>query len=147
MKILKATITNIPELCILLDSLFSQELEFESNRQIQTKALTAVINNKEVGDIFVAIKDEKIVGMINLLYTISTALGGKVALLEDMVISQDNRGLGVGSLLIEHAITYAKQNECQRITLLTDNNNHNAHNFYSKHGFESSSMKTFRKLL
>ncbi len=147
MKILKATINDIPELIILLDSLFSQEVEFESNKLIQTQALTYIINNEEVGDIFVAWCDEKIVGMINLLYTISTALGGKVALLEDMIISSDQRGLGIGSKLVEYVFSYATQNGCKRITLLTDNDNHSAHNFYLKHGFKNSSMKTFRKLL
>jgi len=90
-----------------------QEVEFESNKQILIKALTSIIFSEEVGDIFVATKNEKIVGMINLLYTISTALGGKVAILEDMIVMPNCRGLGIGSKLIEYVTSYGKQNKCK----------------------------------
>ena len=147
MKIDKATLLDIPQLCILLDSLFSQEIEFKPNTQAQVDGLTTIIKNNEVGDVFVARQEGKIIGMINLLYTISTALGGKVAFLEDMVISSDSRGLGIGSKLISYTTQYAKDNECSRITLLTDYDNIQAHDFYRKHDFDLSSMVVFRKMI
>ncbi len=109
--------------------------------------MSAIIENEEVGVIFIACNENEIIAMINLLYTISTALGGRVALLEDMVVSHKARGLGIGSNLIEHSIKYAKKSGCKRISLLTDEHNSNAQGFYMKHGFEKSSMLTFRKKL
>ena len=89
----------------------------------------------------------QIIGMVNLLYTISTALGSRVAILEDMVVAPQNRGLGVGSALLKYAIDFAKQKGCKRITLLTDNDNEAAHGFYQQHGFTESSMLAFRMSL
>jgi GNAT superfamily N-acetyltransferase len=85
--------------------------------------------------------------MINLLFTESTALGAKVAILEDMVIHPLHRGLGIGTQLIEYVIQEAKKLECKRITLLTDIHNHNAHSLYKKMGFVASSMQPFRLML
>jgi GNAT superfamily N-acetyltransferase len=82
--------------------------------------------------------------MVNLLYTVSTALGDRVALLEDMVVSPNVRGSGVGSRLLEQAIQLARLDGCKRITLLTDRANEPAQRFYQKHGFVSSVMVPLR---
>lgn len=149
MQIRKASEKDIPSLCILLDDLFSQEEEFEANREAQIAGLKTIIENEEIGVIFIAWNENEneITAMINLLYTISTALGGRVALLEDMVVSSTSRGLGIGSKLIEYSIKYAKNSGCKRISLLTDAHNCTAQDFYMKHGFEKSSMQSFRKKL
>ena len=78
--------------------------------------------------------------MTNLLYSISTALGGSVALLEDVVIHPDHRGCGHGSLLLQHVLQYAQDKGFLRLTLLSDLANLEAHRFYQKHGFNKISM-------
>ncbi|NIA08861.1 MAG: GNAT family N-acetyltransferase [Nitrospiraceae bacterium] len=147
MEITLALSRDIPKLCELLDSLFAQEAEFLPDHRAQTRGLASVINGPEVGDIIVARKNGDIIGMVNLLYTISTAIGARVALLEDMVISPAMRGQGVGSRLIRRAIKFAKEKGCRRITLLTDNDNKRAHRFYKRQGFRRSSMVVFRMSL
>lgn len=147
MEITIASAKDITELCELLDSLFAQEAEFLPDRQSQVRGLAAVISGSEIGDIMVARKSGKIIGMVNLLYTVSTALGARVALLEDMVILPSGRGQGVGSKLIKFAIEFAKEKGCKRITLLTDHDNVRAHRFYQRHGFSCSSMIPFRMSL
>jgi GNAT superfamily N-acetyltransferase len=82
--------------------------------------------------------------MINLLYTISTALGERVGILEDMVVSPTVRGSGVGAKLLTYAIEFAKEKGCKRLTLLTDKDNLNAQRFYQQHGFSISSMIPLR---
>ena len=145
MKTDVAVESDIPALCTLLDSLFSQEVEFKSYYETQARGLKCVIENETVGDILVARSDGEVIGMINLLYTISTAMGARVGILEDMVISAQHRGMGVGSTLIKYALDYAEKNGCKRMTLLTDDDNNGAHKFYQKHGFTRSSMVVFRK--
>jgi GNAT superfamily N-acetyltransferase len=139
-----ASSNDIPELCDLLNSLFSQEAEFVPDRQAQTRGLARVISSSEVGDILVARDDGEIVGMVNLLYTVSTALGAPVALLEDMVVASNRRGQGIGTTLIRGAVKFAKEKGCMRITLLTDDDNEGAHRFYERHGFSQTSMIAFR---
>ena len=148
MNISAATPNDIPRLCDLLDSLFGQESEFAPDREAEARGLAAIIGNKEVGEILVARDDAgPVVGMVSLLYTISTALGGRVAILEDMVVSADRRGQGIGSKLLKSAQQLAAERGCLRITLLTDGDNTRAHGFYRSHGFTQSSMIGFRMLL
>jgi GNAT superfamily N-acetyltransferase len=139
-----ATAADIPALCELLSILFSQEQEFTPNPQIQSRALQEILENPSIGHIFVARQEGEIIGMVSLLYTISTALGGKVALLEDMIVAPEYRNSGVGSQLLKHAIRFANQTDCQRITLLTDSDNKSAQNFYQRHGFTPSEMVPLR---
>ena len=147
MKLIKATHSDISELVELLSSLFEQEAEFEPNSEIQSKALSKIILDPKIGIILIAKDDDKILGMVNLLFTESTALGSKVALLEDMVVLSSSRGRGIGSQLIDYAISEAKKAGCKRITLLTDIENTKAQSFYQKKGFVKSKMTPYRLLL
>ena len=147
MKFEVAKSSDIPALCDLLESLFTQEAEFKSDRDAQVRGLKSVIENNDVGDILVVRDNDHVIAMVNILYTVSTALGARVGILEDMVVSSAGRGSGVGSKLLERAMEFAKEKGCQRITLLTDHDNEGAHRFYQKHGFSLSTMVAFRKSL
>lgn len=146
MKLTKAIHSDVPELVELLKTLFEQEAEFEPNSEAQRKVLSKIILDPKIGMILVARDDEKILGMINLLFTESTALGAKVAILEDMVVLAKSRGEGIGSQLIDFAISEAKKEDCKRITLLTDAENTKAQSFYQKKGFMKSKMMPYRFL-
>ncbi|MEN6587557.1 MAG: GNAT family N-acetyltransferase [Sulfuricella sp.] len=147
MQISPATPSDIAALCQLLDVLFSQEAEFMPDHEAQSRGLALIIGNPDIGHILVARQGEAIVGMVSLLYTVSTALGARVALLEDMVVAPSARSAGVGAKLVQHAIEAARREGCKRITLLTDRSNESAQRFYQKHGFALSSMIPLRLFL
>ena len=144
MKIRVATTDDIKSLCELLDELFSQEIEFIPNGNLQEIALNKILEDENIGNILVVTIDEKVVAMVNILYTISTALGEKVAILEDMIVKKEFQNQNIGLKLLEYAKKFAKENNCKRITLLTDEDNFKAQTFYKKAGFEKSSMIPFR---
>lgn len=144
MILTKANQTDIEELVELLTELFKQETEFQPDPDFQRRGLMKIISNKDVGVILVAKEDKNILGMVNLLFTESTALGSRVAILEDMIVSNTSRGKGIGSLLIDYAVQEATDSGCKRITLLTDIENAKAQVFYQKKGFVKSSMTPFR---
>lgn len=139
-----ATSADIPALSELLSTLFSQEREFTPNRRAQSRGLSQIIGNPETGAVFLARHGGQVVGMVSILFTISTALGGRVAFLEDMVVSPHCRGAGVGARLLAHATAFARAQGCKRVTLLTDGGNAMAQRFYEKHGFAVSSMIPMR---
>lgn len=147
MEITKALKSDIPELCQLLDILFSQEEEFVPDHQAQSKGLSRIIENPDIGCIMVARVNGRVVGMVNILFTVSTALGDRVALFEDMVVLPAARSSGMGSRLLEAAIQTARMSGCKRITLLTDQTNVSAQRFYAKHGFKTSAMIPLRLAL
>lgn len=143
-KIRAANKEDIPVLSELLYSLFDGELEFRPDKKLQIRALELMFQSPELCTVFVIESPDGIVGMVALHFTISTALGGKAAILEDMVISREFRRAGYGTLLLQHAISYAKENGYLRITLLTDHNNDPAIAFYRKQGFVKSPMIPLR---
>lgn len=143
-QITLATQANLDELVHLLNVLFTQDIEFEPDYEKQKAGLEQIILNPSVGEILVMKINGKIVGMVSLLYSISTALGGKVAILEDMVIAKDFRNKGFGKELLHEAIAFAKRSDCLRITLLTDFDNETAIKFYQSAGFSLSKMIPLR---
>ncbi len=148
MPVIRAAVENDVAKCAeLLGLLFSQEHEFTPDAELQSRGLSLIINNPERGQIFVAEVDGVIQGMVMLLFTVSTFLGRKVALLEDMIVAPAWRGKGLGSRLIDHAMDFACREGFGRITLLTDKDNGVAQHFYSSKGFSESEMVVFRKLL
>ena len=131
----------------LLGILFGQEQEFVADLQTQAKGLRMIIENPSAGTIFVCELDGAIVGMVSLLTTVSTALGRKTALLEDMIVSPESRGKGIGTKLMQFACDRAREQGLARITLLTDGDNVPAHRFYTEQGFSRSEMVVFRKMI
>jgi len=147
MEITEGTKDDIPGLCELLDLLFEQEIEFRPARSLQSTGLQQIIDFPERGRILVLRQGDSLIGMVNLLFTISTALGGRVALLEDMIMRPEYRGSGAGSELLQAAINLAELSGCRRITLLTDQTNESAQRFYKQHGFNLSEMVPMRLFL
>lgn len=139
-----ATLAELDELVELLIVLFTQDIEFEPDYAKQKAGLEQIISNPALGEILIMKIDGKVVGMVSLLYSISTALGGKVAILEDMVMSKDFRGKGLGKELLNEAIAFAQKRGCLRLTLLTDFDNETAIRFYQSAGFSLSKMIPLR---
>jgi len=135
---------DIEDLVKLLTILFTQDIEFEPDYEKQKAGLMQIISNPNVGEILVMKIDNKVVGMVSLLYSISTALGGKVAILEDMVMEPEYRSQGFGKELLHEAIQLAKDRNCLRLTLLTDFDNERAQTFYRQAGFQKSKMIPMR---
>src|ERR1700722_13891970 len=147
-QIRQATITDIPQLCDLLSLLFTQEADFIPDAGRQSRGLRLILEQPQVGRIYCATdNDSVVVGMVSLLFTVSTAEGGVVAWLEDMVVHPHRRGQGIGEQLLQEAINQARAAGCSRITLLTDVGNAPAMRFYSKAGFARSQMVPFRLAL
>jgi len=145
LRIEPATLDDLSELTELLHDLFSQEADFTPNSEKQLRGLRLILEQPSRGRIFVIRSEHKIIGMINLLITISTAEGGFVLLLEDLVIRREHRGQGYGSQLVAYAIDFARKKNFLRITLLTDRPS-NSRRFYLNHGFVESDMVPMRYL-
>jgi len=143
LRIEPATLDDLPELTELLRDLFLREADFQPDREKQMRGLRLILEQPARGRIFVLRNERMIIGMINLLITISTAEGGFVLVLEDLVVHRDHRGIGYGSRLLQHAIGFAREKKFLRITLLTDNAEEPPR-FYLKHGFVESEMKPMR---
>ena len=142
-----ATFEDLDELSGLLGELFSEESDFCPDQNKQLRGLRLIFEQPNRGRVFVLRQDRTIVGMINLLFTISTAEGGFVMLLEDLVVHKQFQGKGYGSRLLEYAIQFAKQKHFLRITLLTDRPELKSQALFRRYGFKESSMIPMRLLI
>ena len=135
-----ATIEDLPALTELVMELFSASGDFSPEQSVQEQGLRLILEQPNRGRIFVVRNQHKIFGMVNLLFTISTARGGFVILMEDLVIHPDHRGQGYGAKLLDYVMEFGKQKSFKRVTLLTDQMSAEAQEFFKKQGFEYSNM-------
>lgn len=142
-----ATAEDLPHLADLLTELFTLESDFTPDRDKQLRGLRAILDEPALGQLFVLRVDGKVAGMANALITVSTAEGGKVLLLEDVIVSRAHRGGGLGRKLIDHVLGWARAQGMTRVTLLADRDNHSALDFYRALGFDASNMSVLRKRL
>jgi len=142
-----ATIEDLPELIQLVADLMSHQEDFNPNRSAHQRGLSLILEQPNRGRIFVLRNDDRIFGMANLLFTISTAIGGLVILLEDFVIHPNHRGQGYGAMLLDYVIDFAKKKNFKRITLLTDKLGSDAQHFFKKEGFDHSHLVPMRMMI
>lgn len=136
--------SDLPRLVELLGILFESEAEFSADAEKQRAALQAILADPAKGRIYVAREGREVVAMASLLYTISTAEGGKAALFEDLVTAPEHRKRGIGEALLKHVVAQARAEGVLRLTLLTDMQNERAQAMYRRVGFVGSPMKPMR---
>jgi GNAT superfamily N-acetyltransferase len=135
---------DVPQLTELLGLLLTQEADFTPDPERQRRALNAIVGNASIGRIYLVRDGAEVIAMASLLYSVSTAEGGKAAWLEDLVVRPSRRGQGVGRLLLEQVAARAREDGVLRLTLLTDPDNERAHALYRGLGFEFSAMRPMR---
>jgi len=135
MHVTVATEAQIPALCGLLRELFSLETEFTPDADAQYRGLANIIAHPQTGTILVAHEDETLVGMVNVLYTESTALGARVALIEDMIVTEAARGKGIGTILLKAAaVEVGRRDPASGLHLFVYEANLPARRFYERRG-------------
>src|ERR671934_2100940 len=103
-----ATAKDLPQLVDLLAVLFTDEAEFQPNAEKQRRALEAILAHPTIGRLYVAREGKRVVAMASLLFTVSTAEGGKAAWFEDLVVHPDERKRGIGEALLKHVVAQAR---------------------------------------
>lgn len=139
-----ATLEDLPQLVQMLMDLFEMEGDFEPNYEKQEHGLRLILEQPNRGRIFVLRNDDTLMGMVNILFTISTAEGGLVLLLEDFFVHPSHRGNGYGTKLLDAVTDFAKKKDFKRITLLTDKISEESQHFFTNHGFGFSQMIPMR---
>ncbi|MDX2295331.1 MULTISPECIES: GNAT family N-acetyltransferase [Streptomyces] len=95
----------------------------------------------------VAVRAEKVVGTLQL--TIVPGLsrrGATRSIIEGVRIHSEERGSGLGTLLIEWAVEESRRQGCALVQLTSDVTRTDAHRFYERLGFEASHVGFKRAL-
>ena len=116
---------------ILIDS-FSNNYDREIN--------DSIFSSDEVDGI-VALENEIVVGYASIHYL--KKITRKSGIIEDVVVKEDQRGKGIGKLLVRNLIEKAKQNNCDKIILSSSEKNLK---FYQKLGFQKNEFEMIMRI-
>lgn len=142
----QASTTDIPFLILLLKELFEIEKDFIFDENKQRRGLELLLaNNKNC--IMVAEHNSEVIGMCTVLIIISTAEGGYVGLVEDMVVKKAYARKNVGRQLLTAIEQWAQSQGLTRLQLLADKNNQPALAFYEKMAWQHTQLIGLRKVI
>lgn len=144
-KVRSATTSDLGGMSSLLGELFSIEKDFTPDVRRQRRGLATLMESRRA-TILVAEAGSQIIGMCTLQPLISTAEGGTVGMVEDMIIAESWRGKGVGRMLLDAIETEAREQQMSRLQLLTDLDNEPAKKFYRNQHWSPTQLITMRKL-
>jgi GNAT superfamily N-acetyltransferase len=130
----------------LLRELFSIEADFTIDEARQRRGLKLMLDGcLKHRCIKVAEVGGQVIGMCTAQTLISTAEGGVVALVEDVVVDPQFRGRGIGRNLMESIEDWARSRGATRMQLLADRTNFSALDFYDKIGWRPTQLICLRR--
>lgn len=141
----EAAFGDIDGLIPLLQELFSIEADFGFNEDLQRRGLKMMLEPCESRCILVAFAGSRIIGMASIQTLISTAEGGLSGIVEDVVVTPEWRGKGIGRYLLEVIEAWAHIKGLKRIQLLADTTNTPALEFYRNSGWMITQLVCLRK--
>jgi GNAT superfamily N-acetyltransferase len=123
------------------------ESDFSPDREKQARGLELLLSDASSGSIIlVADRGEEIIGMCSVQTLISTAEGGPVGMLEDLIVRKDHRGKGTGSRLLSEILAWCASKNISRVQLLRETDNESAQKFYEDHGLTGTNLVCMRKM-
>lgn len=84
---------------------------------------------------FVAEEEGKIKGLATVWFRESLSHGGWVALIDEFIVAEGERGRGIGTRLLEHVVNECFREGCIEVEITTEEENFVAREFYRKLGF------------
>ncbi len=94
-------------------------------------------------DLIIAEEDGSLLGMATMSVMMGPGIR-KNAYLEDFVVSAESRGKGVGGMLWEEMLKWAREKGARRLEFTCGAGREAAHQFYHKHGAEIYETDFFR---
>lgn len=90
--------------------------------------------------VFVARQADSILGFINFSTRKSVMHPAPSALIDELVVSAESRGTGIGRQLIETAVDRCRELGCCEVEVSTEKSNAKARRFYRACGFEEDAV-------
>ncbi|MDR2039287.1 MAG: GNAT family N-acetyltransferase [Bacteroidales bacterium] len=108
------------------------QLDYETIYPVFCKAIKS--DNQKL---IVGLSNNKVVGFCTLTIKNSLWQGGNLGYIDELIVDENHRGLGIGHKLIDEITTIAKNNHCKIIELDSAFHRKEAHLFYENLKYES----------
>ena len=128
-----ATAKDVPHLLELVRELAVFEKAPNEVINTEEKMLEDGFGVNKLFDAFVAELNGEIIGLAITYYRYST-WKGKCLYLEDLIVTEEHRGIGAGQQLFTHCIDFGKENECHKMIWQVLDWNKPALDFYTLYG-------------
>jgi GNAT superfamily N-acetyltransferase len=128
-----ATAKDVPHLLELVRELAVFEKAPNEVINTEEKMLEDGFGVNKLFDAFVAELNGEIIGLAITYYRYST-WKGKCLYLEDLIVTEEHRGIGAGQQLFTHCIDFGKENGCHKMIWQVLDWNKPALDFYTLYG-------------
>lgn len=136
LKIRKIILEDLDEVYGLMNILYEGKLKYDRFKEIYKLKLQD-INSYYI----IAIEDDNIVGVLTSELQEKLHRERLQLFIEDLIVAEQRRNNGIGKALIENAVNYAKEKNCEVVELTSYKDNIKAHKFYENNGFINHSIK------
>ena len=142
----KASAEDLAKMAQLLSVLFTIETDFTIDYNKQLAGIKRLYEH-DSSNLLVAKYEDKVVGMVTMQRLISSAEGDFVGQIEDLVVEEQFRKMGIASRLLNKMRSIAIEQGYKRIQLAADVDNKNALQFYNRRGFKKTNLSVYHYII
>lgn len=136
LKIRKIILDDLDKVYELMNILYEGKLKYDKFKNIYKLKL-----QDKNSYYIVAIENDNIVGVLTSELQEKLHRERLQLFIEDLIVEESKRNNGIGKALIENAVSFAKDNNCEVVELTSYKDNIKAHKFYENNGFINHSIK------
>jgi ribosomal protein S18 acetylase RimI-like enzyme len=133
-EIEEAKIKDVLEIVFLMECYYKED-GYNFNKCRTIKNLEEFIGDPNLGKIFVAKVEESILGYVILTSGYSFEHGGKDAFIDELFVSREFRGKGIGKDLLDRAINFCRLSKFASLHLEVEKTKSKTYQMYLKSGF------------
>ncbi|WP_030665956.1 GNAT family N-acetyltransferase [Streptomyces cellulosae] len=139
LEIRPATAEDVPQIVAMLaDDPLGAQRESPDDLTPYLAALDRLTSDPHQ-HLVVAVRENRVVGTLQLTVIPGLSRRGSTrSIIEGVRIHADERGSGLGTILIQWAVEESRRQGCQLVQLTSDNARADAHRFYERLGFAPS---------
>ena len=136
MNIRRIRLDDLDKVYELMNILYEGKLKYDRFKDIYKLKL-----QEENSYYIVALEEDNVVGVLTSELQEKLHRERLQLFIEDLIVEESKRNNGIGKALIENAVNYAKDNNCEVVELTSYKDNIKAHKFYENNGFINYSIK------
>ena len=126
---------------------FSKEAGTNLGREHLLAGLEPLLNNQELGLVFVAELEAVLVGYAVIGWGWGIESGGKEALIDEVFVLKNRRNQGIGAKMLTEVMAHLEKHNTKAVFLETEAQNPNSRKLYQNLGFETEDSVWMRKAL